>query len=86
MRPFTSIILYRDYRLVWMGSWTEHMGEWMEVTALLWLMNQMTHSPFMGTLMITLRYLPLVFFAYIPFICHISDCYRWDQHNVYGFK
>lgn len=48
-----------------MGSFTEHMGEWMETTALLWLINQMTHSPFMGTLMVTLRYLPLVVFAYI---------------------
>jgi MFS family permease len=48
-----------------MGSWTEHMGEWMETTALLWLINQMTHSPFMGTLMVTLRFLPLVVFAYI---------------------
>jgi MFS family permease len=41
------------------------MGEWMETTALLWLINQMTHSPFMGTLMVTLRFLPLVVFAYI---------------------
>ena len=37
----------------------------METTALLWLINQMTHSPFMGTLMVTLRFLPLVVFAYI---------------------
>lgn len=41
------------------------MGEWMETTALLWLINQMTQSPFMATLMVTLRYLPLVVFAYI---------------------
>ena len=64
-RTFTSIILYKDYRLVWMGSWTEHMGEWMETTALLWLNNQMTHSPFIGTLMVTLRFLPQVLFAYV---------------------
>jgi MFS family permease len=48
-----------------MGSWTEHLGEWMETTALLWLLNQMTRSPFMGTLLVTLRYLPLLFFAYV---------------------
>lgn len=64
-RSFTSIIIYRDYRLVWMGSWTEHLGEWMETTALLWLLNQMTHSPVMGTLMVTLRYLPMTVFAFI---------------------
>ena len=37
----------------------------METTALLWLLNQMTHSPFMGTLMMTLRFLPMVVFAFI---------------------
>ncbi|MDZ4247101.1 MAG: hypothetical protein U1D67_08280, partial [Dehalococcoidia bacterium] len=58
-RTFTSIILYRNYRLLWMGSWTEHMGEWMETTALLWLLYNMTHSPFLSTLMVSLRHLPL---------------------------
>lgn len=64
-RTFTSISLYRDFRLLWMGSWTEHMGEWLEMTALLWLMNELTHSPFMGTLMVTLRFLPMIIFAFI---------------------
>jgi len=48
-----------------MGSWTEHMGEWMETTALLWLLNQMTGSPLMGTLMMALRSIPTVIFAFI---------------------
>ncbi len=64
-RTFTSILLYRNFRLLWMGSWTEHMGEWLEMTALLWLMNELTHSPFMGTLMVTLRFLPMIVFAFI---------------------
>lgn len=64
-RTFTSIRLYRNFRLLWMGSWTEHMGEWLEMTALLWLMNQLTHSPFMGTLMVALRFLPMIVFAFI---------------------
>jgi MFS family permease len=63
-RTFISIVLYRNYRLVWMGSWTEHLGEWMETTALLWLLNQMTNSPLMGTLLVTLRYAPLLIFAF----------------------
>ncbi|MBI4296538.1 MAG: MFS transporter [Chloroflexi bacterium] len=63
-RIFTSAILYRNYRLMWMGSWTEHMGEWMETTALLWLINQMTHSPLIATLMVTLRFLPMVVFSF----------------------
>ena len=56
---------YRDYRLFWGGSWSEHLGEWMETTALLWLINDMTHSPLMGTLLVTLRALPMVVFAFI---------------------
>ena len=64
-RAFTSIVHYRDYRLLWMGSWTEHLGEWMETTALLWLLNQMTNSPFMGSLLVTLRFLPLLIFAFV---------------------
>ncbi|MBI4332489.1 MAG: MFS transporter [Chloroflexi bacterium] len=64
-RTFSSAILYRDYRLLWMGSWTEHMGEWMETTALLWLLNQLTGSPLMGTLFVSLRHMPLVIFAFV---------------------
>jgi MFS transporter, DHA1 family, staphyloferrin A biosynthesis exporter len=37
----------------------------METTALLWLLNDMTHSPYDATLMITLRALPMVVFALI---------------------
>jgi MFS family permease len=64
-RTFVSITHYRDYRLFWGGSWSEHLGEWMETTALLWLINEMTHNPFMGTLMVTLRALPMIIFAFI---------------------
>ncbi len=64
-RTFSSLFLYRNYRLLWMGSWTEHMGEWMETTALLWVLNDMTHSPVMGTLMVALRSMPTVIFAFI---------------------
>ena len=37
----------------------------METTALLWLLNQMTNSPFMGTLLVTLRFAPLLLFAFV---------------------
>ena len=65
VRTFTSIVLHRNYRLVWIGSWTEHLGEWMETTALLWLLNEMTNSPLMGTLLVTLRFAPLLIFAFV---------------------
>jgi MFS transporter, DHA1 family, staphyloferrin A biosynthesis exporter len=76
--PFTSIITYKNYRFFWTGSCTEHLGEWMEITALLWLINQMTGSPFMATLLITLRYLPMVVFAFVGGI--VAD--RINRRNL----
>lgn len=50
----------------------------METIALLWLINQMTHSPLMGTLMVTLRYLPLTVFAFVGGI--VAD--RFDRRRL----
>jgi MFS family permease len=77
-RTFTSISVYKNFRLFWGGSVLEHMGEWMEITALLWLINEMTHSPFIGTLMVTLRLLPMVVFAFIGGI--VAD--RVNRRNL----
>ena len=60
-RTFVSLG-YRDYRLVWLGSVTEHFGEWMEMAALLWLVNELTHSPLMLTIVGSCRYIPMVIF------------------------
>jgi len=53
---------YRDFRLVWLGSVTEHTGEFMEIAAVLWLVNEITHSPLMLTIVGTARFIPMIFF------------------------
>jgi MFS family permease len=60
-RTFASLG-YHDYRLVWLGSVTEHFGEWMELAALLWLVNELTHSPLMLTIVGSCRFIPMIIF------------------------
>lgn len=52
---------YRNFRLVWLGSVTEHVGEFMELAAILWLVNELTHSPLMLTVVGSARFMPLIF-------------------------
>ncbi len=47
---FASVLQYRDYRKVWLGSVSEHMGEWMEMVALNWLETACTTRPSMKTI------------------------------------
>jgi len=60
-RTFVSLG-YRDFRLVWLGSVTEHLGEWMEIVALLWLVHDLTGSPLMLTIVGSCRYVPMIIF------------------------
>jgi len=53
---------YRDFRLVWIGSATEHFTENMETITILWLVNEMTHSPLMLTLVGACYAIPMLFF------------------------
>ena len=56
---------YRDFRLVWLGSFTEHLGEFMEIATVLWLTNELTHSPLMLSIVGSSRYMTMVFMPMI---------------------
>ncbi|MFC2059802.1 MFS transporter [Chloroflexota bacterium] len=58
---FIIALRYRDFRLVWLGSVTEHIGEFMQIAAVLWLVNEISHSPLMLTVVGSCRIIPLIF-------------------------
>jgi len=63
-RTFSSL-KYRNYRLVWFGSCTEHIGQQMETLASAWLMKELTQSPYYLGLLALCRITPLFFFALV---------------------
>ncbi|MFC2008229.1 MFS transporter [Chloroflexota bacterium] len=56
---------YRNFRLVWLGSFTEHIGENMQMIAILWLTNELTHSPLWLGIVGTARFWPMLFMPFI---------------------
>ncbi|MFB3886675.1 MAG: MFS transporter [Thermodesulfobacteriota bacterium] len=58
-----SSLRYRDFRLVWLGSCTEHMGQNMETMAVAWLMKELTESPYYLGLLAVCKVAPLILFA-----------------------
>ena len=70
---------YRDYRLIWIGSVTEHTGEFMELAAVLWLAAvTLNASPFMLTLVAACTALPIALFA--PLGGVLAD--RFNRRNI----
>lgn len=67
--PFWSRTLvslrYRNFRLLWLGSATEHVGEFMEIAGILWLANKLSHSPLVLAIVGSARFIPLIFFPVI---------------------
>jgi len=63
-RTFSSL-WYRNYRLYWLGSGAEHMGQHMETMAIAWLMKELTESPYYLGLLAVCKVAPLFFFALI---------------------
>ncbi len=76
-RTFSSLKM-RNYRLLWLGSASEHTGEWMERTAIGWTVLQLTDSPFMLGLNEALRFIALIAFPFVSGA--VAD--RWNRKKV----
>ena len=63
-RTFSSL-RYRNFRLIWLGSCSEHMGQQMETMAIAWLMMEITHSPYYLGLLAVCKVAPLIIFALV---------------------
>lgn len=77
-RTFLTIRLYRNYRLLWLGSVTEHLGEWMETAATLWLVRELGGSAVQLAMVPFLRVFPLIFLASIGGV--VAD--RMNRRNL----
>lgn len=76
-RTFSSL-RYRDYRLYWYGSCTEHTGQQMEIMASAWLMMELTRSPFYLGMLTLCKVGPLFFFALLGGV--VAD--RFDRRKL----
>jgi MFS family permease len=76
-RTFSSL-KYRNFRLVWLGSCTEHIGQQMETLASAWLMKELTQSPYYLGLLALCRVTPLFFFALVGGV--VAD--RFDRRKL----
>ncbi|MBI2996984.1 MAG: MFS transporter [Deltaproteobacteria bacterium] len=43
--PFVAFH-YRDFRLFWIGLFISNIGNWVQITAISWLLYELTNSPF----------------------------------------
>jgi MFS family permease len=80
--PYWAMMLtslrYRNFRLVWLGSFTEHIGEFMQMIAILWLTNELTHSPLWLAIVGTARFWPMLFMPFVGGV--VAD--RMDRRNL----
>lgn len=67
--PYWARILaslrFKNFRRLWLGSVAEHFGEFMELATILWLVNEMTGSPLMLSIVGSSRFILMIFFPIV---------------------
>jgi MFS family permease len=78
--PFVSF-RYRDFRLFWLGLIISNIGTWMQITAISWLLYELTNSPLQLGLNGVFRAIPTICFGL--FGGTIAD--RYDRKRLLLF-
>lgn len=78
--PFVALH-YRDFRLFWLGQVISNIGTWMQITAISWLLYEITNSPFQLGLNGVFRAIPTICFSL--FGGTIAD--RYDRKRLLLF-
>jgi len=60
--PFAAFY-FRDFRLFWIGLFISNIGTWMQITAMSWLLYDLTNSPFQLGLNGIFRAIPTICFG-----------------------
>ncbi len=78
--PFAALH-YRDFRLFWTGLFISNVGSWMQITAISWLLYEITHSPLQLGLNGLFRAIPTICFGLLGGT--ITD--RYDRRRLLLF-
>src|SRR5579863_3075481 len=77
LRAFTSL-RRRNFRLFWFGQMISLLGTWMQSIGQVWLVLELTHSPWQLGLVGALQALPILFFSLFAGV--FAD--RWPKRRV----
>lgn len=63
LNPFRTLVLYRNFRIFWIGQTISLIGSWMQQVAVGWLALELSNDPFLVGLVAAAGTLPILLFS-----------------------
>lgn len=63
LNPFRTLVVYRNFRLFWIGQTLSLIGSWMQQVAVAWMALELTNDPFLVGLAAAAGTLPILLFS-----------------------
>ena len=63
LNPFRTLILYRNFRIFWIGQTVSLIGSWMQQIAVGWLALELSNDPFLVGVVAAAGTLPILVFS-----------------------